>query len=75
MQLLKTARLTPELRAQVVGAIGHPGLMQMIATIMMYAVTAWTTNVARVELAEDFSADPEQLKNFFAGNPETNGKD
>lgn len=66
-QLLQTARLTPQLREQVVGAIGYPGLMQMIATVMMYAVTAWTTNVARVELAENFSADPDQLKEFFAG--------
>ena len=41
--------------------------MALIAIVSMYVVTAYTTNVARVKLAEDFSADPDQLKDFFAG--------
>ena len=47
--------------------IGHPGLIQLLATAMLYVITAWTTNVARVKLAEDFSANPDMLKDFFAG--------
>jgi len=51
----------------VIATLGHAGLMQLIAAITLYAATAWTTNVARVQLAEDFSADPRQLSDFFAG--------
>jgi len=69
IQLLRTARLTPETRDALVAAIGYPGLMQLIATVTLYAATAWTTNVARVQLAEDFSADPDMLNDFFAGKP------
>jgi 4-carboxymuconolactone decarboxylase len=43
--------------------------MQLIAAITLYVVTAYTTNVARVRLADDFSADPDKLKAFFAGRP------
>lgn len=68
VQLLRSARLTPALREEALAVLGHRGLMQLIAAVTLYAATAWTTNVARVELAEDFSADPEQLKDFFAGN-------
>lgn len=67
VELLTSATLRRESRVALVAALGHDGLMQMIATIMLYTVTAWTTNVARVQLAEDFSADPEKLKDFFAG--------
>ncbi len=67
VQLLRTARLEPALRAEAIALIGHRGVMQLIAAITLYAVTAWTTNVARVQLAEDFSADPDLLKDFFAG--------
>jgi 4-carboxymuconolactone decarboxylase len=69
VQLLRTATLEPRTREEAVAAIGYPGLTQLIATVMLYAVTAWTTNVARVRLAEDFSADPRMLKDFFAGKP------
>ena len=47
--------------------LGHRGVMQLIAAVSLYVVTAYTTNVARVKLADDFSADPEKLKDFFAG--------
>lgn len=67
LQLLRTATLRPETRDELVELIGYPGLTQLIATVMLYVVTAWTTNIARVKLAEDFSADPELLKDFFAG--------
>ena len=67
MQLLRTATLTEQTRSEVVQAIGFRGLMQLIAAITLYVVTAYTTNVARVKLADDFSADPQQLKDFFAG--------
>lgn len=69
VQLLRTATLRPETREQVIGAIGYRGLVQLIAAVSLYVVTAYTTNVARVQLAEDFSADPEMLKNFFSGKP------
>jgi 4-carboxymuconolactone decarboxylase len=69
VQLLRTAAMTVETRDAVVEAIGHRGLMQLIAAVTLYVVTAYTTNVARVKLAEDFSADPQMLKDFFAGKP------
>lgn len=67
VQLLRTAALSPETREEAIAALGYPGLMQLIAAVTLYAVTAWTTNVARVKLADDFSADPERLRDFFAG--------
>lgn len=75
LQLLSTATLEPATRDALVKTIGYPGLVQLFATVMLYVVTAWTTNVARVKLAEDFSADPEMLKSFFAGKPVSNGAD
>lgn len=69
VQLLRSATLKPETRDALVGLIGYPGLMQFFASVMLYVITAWTTNVARVKLAEDFSADPDMLKDFFAGKP------
>ncbi|MCJ2181045.1 carboxymuconolactone decarboxylase family protein [Novosphingobium album (ex Hu et al. 2023)] len=69
LQLLDTATLTAEVRNRLIAAIGYPGLVELFATVMLYVVTAWTTNVARVKLAEDFSADPEKLKAFFSGKP------
>lgn len=68
-ELLETATLRPETRDTLVRLIGYPGVVQLFATVMLYVVTAWTTNVARVRLAEDFSADPDKLKDFFAGKP------
>jgi len=67
IQLLRNAALTECTREEVVSMIGFPGLMQLIAAVSLYVVTAYTTNVARVKLAEDFAADPEELKQFFAG--------
>jgi alkylhydroperoxidase family enzyme len=66
-QLLRTATLTEATRDALVALIGHRGLIQLFAAVTLYVVTAFTTNVARVRLAEDFSADPERLKDFFAG--------
>lgn len=67
VQLLRTGALTPATREEAIALLGYRGLMQMIAVVMLYVVTAYTTNVARVKLADDFSADPEMLKDFFAG--------
>lgn len=67
VQLLRTARLSERTRDTLVATIGHEGLMQLVAAVTLYAATAWTTNIARVRLAEDFSADPQMLKDFFAG--------
>lgn len=67
VQLLRTAALTPEMREEAIALLGHRGVTELIATITLYIATAWTTNVARVKLADDFSADPQQLKDFFAG--------
>ena len=69
VQLLRTAALTPQTREEAIEALGYRGLMQLIAVVTLYVVTAYTTNVARVKLAEDFSADPDMLKDFFAGKP------
>jgi 4-carboxymuconolactone decarboxylase len=69
VQLLRTHVLTAEARQAMIGAIGYPGLMQFVAAVTLYAATAWTTNIARVKLADDFDADPEMLKDFFAGKP------
>ncbi|KHK92905.1 carboxymuconolactone decarboxylase family protein [Novosphingobium malaysiense] len=71
VQLVREGAMTADVRDAVLDAIGHRGLMQLIAAVMLYTVTAWTTNIARVQLADDFSADPQRLKDFFAGKPET----
>lgn len=67
VQLLRTARLSERTREEIIKIIGFRGLVQLIAAITLYIVTAFTTNVARVKLADDFSADPEKLKVFFSG--------
>jgi len=69
LQLLRTHVLTPETREAMIDALGYRGLVQFIAAVTLYAATAWTTNIARVKLAEDFDADPDMLKDFFAGKP------
>jgi len=69
VQLVRTGVLSPETREDVIEALGYRGLMALIAVATLYVVTAYTTNVARVKLADDFSADPEKLKHFFAGKP------
>ncbi len=66
-QLLRGAALAHKTRELAIAAFGYDGLMLLIANVTLYVATAYTTNVARVKLAEDFSADPEQLKDFFAG--------
>ena len=67
VELLETATLTPSTRDDIVRLLGHSGLIALIAVATLYIATAYTTNVARVKLAEDFSADPQMLKDFFAG--------
>lgn len=72
VELVRTATLQATTRRAVVELVGYRGLMQVIAAVSLYTVVAYTTNVAAVQLAEDFSADPEQLKAFFAsGKDET----
>jgi 4-carboxymuconolactone decarboxylase len=67
VELVRTGALSPATREEAIAALGHRGVMAVIAAVTLYVVTAYTTNVARVKLAEDFSADPEMLKDFFAG--------
>jgi 4-carboxymuconolactone decarboxylase len=67
MQLLAGGCLTSETRREALGQFGPDGVMLLVANVTLYAATAWTTNIARVKLAEDFSADPDELKDFFAG--------
>jgi len=67
VQLLGTGSLAHETREQAIALFGYRGLMLLIANVTLYFATACTTSVARVKLAEDFSADPDQLKDFFAG--------
>ena len=69
LQLLRSHVLTAETRQAIIDAIGYRGLVQFISAVTLYAATAWTTNIARVKLAEDFDADPDMLKDFFAGKP------
>jgi len=69
LQLLRTAALAEQMRQEMIDAIGYRGLVQFIAAVTLYVATAYTTNIARVNLAEDFSADPDMLKDFFAGKP------
>lgn len=74
VQLLETATLEQATRDELVALIGYPGLVQLFSAVMLYVVTAWTSNVARVKLPEDFSVDAGMLKDFFAGKPVTPGK-
>lgn len=67
VQLLRTGALTHETREQAIGLLGYRGVTEVIAIVSLYVVTAYTTNVARVKLADDFSADPQMLSDFFAG--------
>lgn len=67
LQLLRTATLTDDLRKSIVDLWGYEGLMEIIATVVSYIVVAYTTNVGKVALADDFSADPTHLMNFFTG--------
>jgi 4-carboxymuconolactone decarboxylase len=67
VQLLRSAALTHETREEAIAVLGYRGVTELIACVTLYVVTAYTTNVARVKLADDFSADPNQLKDFFAG--------
>ena len=67
VQLLRSAALTHETREEAIELLGYRGVTELIATVTLYVVTAYTTNVARVKLADDFSADPDRLKDFFAG--------
>jgi 4-carboxymuconolactone decarboxylase len=66
VQLVRSGALTPETREEAIAQLGYRGVTELIATVMLYVVTAYTTNVARVKLAGDFSADPQRLKDFFA---------
>jgi 4-carboxymuconolactone decarboxylase len=68
LQLLKSGAVAENTRAALIELVGFRGLMQLIATVTLYVVTAYTTTVARVELAGDFAADPDQLQRFFAGH-------
>jgi 4-carboxymuconolactone decarboxylase len=67
VQLLRSAMLTDATREEAIALLGYRGVTELIATVTLYVVTAYTTNVARVKLADDFSADPNRLKAFFAG--------
>jgi alkylhydroperoxidase family enzyme len=73
VQIVRTATLTDAMRDEVVKLIGYRGLMQLIAAISLYVVTAYTSNIAKVELLKDFSADPQKLKDFYAGKSAATG--
>ena len=74
LQLIETASLTDALRAEVIAFIGYQGLVQLIGAVGLYMVTAYTSNVAKVELARDFSADPAELTAFFSGKSGARGR-
>lgn len=73
IELLRGATLAPATREEALALIGHRGVIELIAMVSLYVVTAYTTNVARVKLADDFSADPDELKTFFAGKRKPEG--
>jgi 4-carboxymuconolactone decarboxylase len=68
-QLLRQAVLTHDTREEAIALLGYRGLTEVIACATLYVATAYTTNVARVKLADVFAADPQMLKDFFAGKP------
>jgi 4-carboxymuconolactone decarboxylase len=68
LELIRTGTLTDATRDAVSAAIGLPGLMQLIAAVGLYTVVAYSSNVARVEMAKDFKADGDKLKSFFDNN-------
>jgi 4-carboxymuconolactone decarboxylase len=68
VQLVRTGALTNAVREEAIALFGYRGVTELIAIVTLYVVTAYTTNVARVKLADNFSADPQRLKDFFAGN-------
>lgn len=70
MQLTRMATLSESTRTDVIAAIGHRGLMQLIATVTLYVLTAYTMNVSNAKLADDFSANSEKLQQFYAGASE-----
>jgi 4-carboxymuconolactone decarboxylase len=70
VQFVRTGALNSATREEAIGLLGYRGVTELIAIVTLYVVTAYTTNVARVKLADDFSADPQQLKDFFAGKAE-----
>jgi 4-carboxymuconolactone decarboxylase len=65
LELVRTADIRPDLKAEVVRLVGLPGLMQLVAVVGLYTVVSHTSNVAGVKLADDFSADAGQLNQFF----------
>lgn len=65
VELVRTSNLAEATREAVVEAIGHRGLMQLVAVIGFYTLVSYTTNVADVQLAKDFSADEGELNQFF----------
>jgi len=67
VQLVRTGTLTGHTRREVLSIIGTRGLMQLIAVVGQYVIVSYTSNVAGVKLHEDFSADPQKLKDFYAG--------
>ena len=64
LELASTSTLSEKTRAGVVEAVGHNGLMVLIN---LYTLVATTSNVAQVELHEDFSADEQELDAFYKG--------
>lgn len=67
LQLLSSATLEDELSEKLVATIGHEGMMELIAGVSIYTMVAYISNVAKVALADDFSADPQDLSRFFTG--------
>ncbi len=69
VELLSSGALLPATRTEALDLFGPRGVMLLVANVTLYVATAYTSNVARVLLAEDFAADPDALKDFFAGKP------
>ncbi len=67
MQLLRGGALDPATHAEAMAAFGPRGVMLLVANVTLYVATAYTSNIARVQLAEDFSVDPGELQDFFVG--------
>lgn len=71
VQLLGSGDLARDTRSQLIELLGFDGVMHFVAAVSLYVITAYTTNIAHVKLAEDFSADPDVLKNYYSGGDNT----
>jgi 4-carboxymuconolactone decarboxylase len=67
VELVRAGSLSDSTRAAVVDAVGHRGLMLLIAVIGLYVIVGYTSNVADVQVLDGFAADDRKLADFYRG--------